>query len=186
MQGRENIDSLLAESFKALVLEESVEKITIKEITDQAGVIRPTFYNHFQDKYELLEWIIRTEVIDPVRPLILGGFVNESVILMFKNIYRDKSFYQRASRLEGQNSFMELCQKCVEELLLELFQGQIEKNQPLKWLTAERLSRYYANSICYVIISWIRSGYSIDPAELSEIYEYVISHSIKNILEELK
>ena len=34
----------------------SFDKITIKMITDQAGVIRPTFYNYFQDKYEVMEW----------------------------------------------------------------------------------------------------------------------------------
>ena len=59
-QGRNAIDTLLAESLKELTIKQPIEKITIKEITDKAGVIRPTFYNHFQDKYELLEWIIRT------------------------------------------------------------------------------------------------------------------------------
>ena len=59
-QGKSAIDTLLAESFKELALKQPIEKITIKEITDKAGVIRPTFYNHFQDKYELLEWIIDT------------------------------------------------------------------------------------------------------------------------------
>ena len=59
MQQKREVKVLLAESFKGLVLEKPVEKITIKEITDGAGVIRVTFYNHFQDKYELLEWICR-------------------------------------------------------------------------------------------------------------------------------
>ena len=53
-QGRNAIDTLLAESLKELTIKQPIEKITIKEITDKAGVIRPTFYNHFQDKYELL------------------------------------------------------------------------------------------------------------------------------------
>ncbi len=52
-QGKSAIDTLLAESFKELALKHPIEKITIKEITDKAGVIRPTFYNHFQDKYGL-------------------------------------------------------------------------------------------------------------------------------------
>ena len=59
-QVRTDIDQLLADSLKELAAKRPMEKITIKEITDKAGVIRPTFYNHFQDKFELLEWIIRT------------------------------------------------------------------------------------------------------------------------------
>ena len=52
MRHRNNVDRLLAESFKELACTTPIDKITIKEITDKAGVIRPTFYNHFQDKYE--------------------------------------------------------------------------------------------------------------------------------------
>ena len=65
-QGKNAVDTLLAESFKELHLKQPIEKITIKEITDKAGVIRPTFYNHFQDKYELLEWIIMSQIIEPI------------------------------------------------------------------------------------------------------------------------
>ena len=54
-QGKTAIDTVLAESLKELSQNQPLEKITIKEITDKAGVIRPTFYNHFQDKYELIE-----------------------------------------------------------------------------------------------------------------------------------
>lgn len=43
MPQKATVDKLLAESFKELVAVTPVEKITIKEITDKAGVIRPTF-----------------------------------------------------------------------------------------------------------------------------------------------
>ena len=82
-QGKSAIDTLLAESFKELALKQPIEKITIKEITDKAGVIRPTFYNHFQDKYDLLEWIIDKELLEPVEPLIQNGMINEALVLLF-------------------------------------------------------------------------------------------------------
>ena len=47
---KKDIEGLLADSFKELALEKPIEKITIREITDRAGVIRVTFYNHFQDR----------------------------------------------------------------------------------------------------------------------------------------
>ena len=49
--GSPDVERRLMDSFKALVRQYPVEKITIKQITDGAGVIRPTFYNHFHDKY---------------------------------------------------------------------------------------------------------------------------------------
>ena len=99
-QGRNAIDTLLAESLKELTIKQPIEKITIKEITDKAGVIRPTFYNHFQDKYELLEWIIRTELLEPVKPLIQNGMINQALIIIFAGIEKEKDFYTKASCLE--------------------------------------------------------------------------------------
>ena len=40
---KETVDLLLAEGFKELACQQPIEKITIKAITDKAGVIRPTF-----------------------------------------------------------------------------------------------------------------------------------------------
>ena len=66
-QIKELTKRLIANSFKELMLQIPFEKITIKMITDHASVIRPTFYNHFHDKYELVEWIVNDEIIDPDR-----------------------------------------------------------------------------------------------------------------------
>lgn len=185
-QGKSAIDTLLAESFKELALKQPIEKITIKEITDKAGVIRPTFYNHFQDKYDLLEWIIDKELLEPVEPLIQNGMINEALVLLFGSIERDKEFYTRASRLEGQNSFGSIAQSCVERVLLQVIKGQAEgRKSRYVWLTPERIAEYYAQSMCYVVITWIRSGMTISSRELAEIYNYMIKRSMTDILTEL-
>ena len=165
-QGKSAIDTLLAESFKELALKQPIEKITIKEITDKAGVIRPTFYNHFQDKYDLLEWIIDKELLEPVEPLIQNGMINEA--------------------LEGQNSFGSIAQSCVERVLLQVIKGQAEgRKSRYVWLTPERIAEYYAQSMCYVVITWIKSGMTISSKELAEIYNYMIKRSMTDILTEL-
>lgn len=185
-QGKSAIDTLLAESFKELAVRQPIEKITIKEITDKAGVIRPTFYNHFQDKYELLEWIISTELLEPVEPLIRNGMVSEALVLLFTQIENEKEFYTRASRLEGQNSFGSIAQSCVEKVLLSVIQNFSEGKEPKYiWLTPERIAEYYAQSMCYVVITWIQSGMTITAKELSEIYSYIIKRSMEDILNEM-
>ena len=185
-QGKGTIDTLLAESFKELVLKQSIEKITIKEITDRAGVIRPTFYNHFQDKYELLEWIVFTQLIEPMEPLIQAGMVHEALVLLFSNIEREKEFYLKACRLEGQNSFQSIAQKCAEKLLLKAITNASTGKEPkYVWLTPDRIAEYYAQSMCYVVISWMQSGMTISAKELAEIYDYMIKRSMDDILAEI-
>jgi len=185
-QGKRSIDLLLAESFKELAVKQSIEKITIKEITDKAGVIRPTFYNHFQDKYELLEWIIKVQLLEPIEPLVQNGMINEALTFLFTNIEKEKEFYSRAVRLEGQNSFGSIAQQCAEELLLKLIRkADSGKSGKYAWLTPERIAEYYAQSMCYVVITWIRTGMTTSARELTEIYQYMIKHSMEDVLEEL-
>ena len=61
---------LIANCFHELMLTTPFDKITIKMITGEAGLIRPTFYKHFQDKYEVLEWLFKTNVMDNVDLLL--------------------------------------------------------------------------------------------------------------------
>ena len=130
---KETTDLLLAESFKELACRQPIEKITIKAITEKAGVIRPTFYNHFQDKYELLEWIIKVQILEPTRPLIQAGLVDEALLLVFTSVKKEKEFYEKAVRLEGQ----------------------------------------------------IKSGMEVEPREITDIYNYMITRSMSQAMEEL-
>lgn len=185
-QGKNAVDILLAESFKELALKQPIEKITIKEITDKAGVIRPTFYNHFQDKYELLEWIIVTQIIEPIGPLLQNGMVHEALLLMFTSIEKEREFYIKACKLEGQNSFESIVKDCIKKVILAVIEEKVTgKKTPHEWLTPEHLAEYYSQSMCFVAISWIKSNMSIPAKEVADIYQYVIKRSLEDILSEM-
>lgn len=51
----------LAASLKKLLEKKTLDKITVKDITDDCGVNRQTFYYHFHDVYDLVEWIFVEE-----------------------------------------------------------------------------------------------------------------------------
>ncbi len=179
-----NVDELLAAGFKELACIQPVEKITIKEITDRAGVIRPTFYNHFQDKYELLEWIIQRETLDPIRPLVQAGMIDEALTLIFTAIEREKEFYTRVSRLEGQNSFESIAKSCILTILLEIMKDHAVFRTPRNsWITPEHIAEYYAQSMTYMVMTWIKSGMTVPPKEMVELYNYIITHSMQEVLE---
>lgn len=185
-QGKGNVDELLAESFKELACIQPIEKITIKEITDKAGVIRPTFYNHFQDKYELLEWIIMKEVLEPMRPLVQAGMLDEALTLVFTSLERDKEFYMKASRLEGQNSFESIVRDCISKVLLEVMKDHSMFRTPKnRWITPEHIAEYYAQSMCYIVMTWIKSNMAIPPKEMVEVYNYIIKHSMQEVLDRI-
>lgn len=182
MQSKKDVKLLLAQSFKELVLEKPVEKITIKEITDRAGVIRVTFYNHFQDKYELLEWICREELVNPVRLLLWNGMEKEALIFIFSGILNNKEFYGHVARLEAQNSFESIMLTCVMEIVLDYIKEHgVKWKEKYPWMTLEWVAKYYSQNMTFVLFSWINSGMQVPPADMVEMYNYLVRHSIMDL-----
>ena len=56
----------LVTALKKLLSKKELSKITISNITEECGVNRQTFYYHFKDIYDLLEWIFTNEVIEEI------------------------------------------------------------------------------------------------------------------------
>ena len=46
----------LEQSLKNLLREKPLSKITVTDITEDCGISRMTFYYHFKDIYDLVEW----------------------------------------------------------------------------------------------------------------------------------
>jgi AcrR family transcriptional regulator len=50
---------LLVDAFFALMAEKSFQAISVQDIAERATVNRATFYAHFEDKYALMDWVVR-------------------------------------------------------------------------------------------------------------------------------
>ena len=46
----------LEASLKKMLLKKPLDKITISDLTEDCGMNRMTFYYHFKDIYDLVEW----------------------------------------------------------------------------------------------------------------------------------
>ena len=53
----------LASALRELMKEVPFDKIQVSHICDRCGMNRKSFYYHFKDKYDLLNWIFDTEFI---------------------------------------------------------------------------------------------------------------------------
>ena len=52
----------LAQSLRKLLKERPLDKITVKDLVEDCGVNRQTFYYHFQDIYDLIAWSLNTGI----------------------------------------------------------------------------------------------------------------------------
>lgn len=177
--------ALIGDSLKSLMLQHPFEKITIKMITDEAGIIRPTFYNYFCDKYEVLEWIFSESIIEKVKGMFEQGMYSEGIKLLFVCMKNDSQFYKKALEVTGQNSFGDILEKYLYDLfIVELNDHFIEgkTNNPL--MTPNLVAAYYSLSLANLLKIWIQGefqAYSVE--DMVGAYEYLLTHSLMDYVD---
>lgn len=102
----------LARALKELMQEKSFEKISISDICTRCEMNRKSFYYHFIDKYDLVNWIFDTEFIATIQSVIHED--SWAVIYAISDLlYENRVFYKKALQIQGQNSFQEHFQEMM-------------------------------------------------------------------------
>lgn len=155
-------------------------------ITDQADVIRPTFYNHFRDKYEIFEVILNEELIKPLYELINIDMIPEATKMIFATIGKNHEFYQKAFEVTGQNSFEEiLTNKIIYLIAHGIEEKETQTIEAASILTKEQLVQYFATNLVMIIKMWLQSDWnkSVDADQIFEAYSFLITHDFQDFFE---
>lgn len=110
----------LADAIKALMQEMPFEKIGVAQICERCDMNRKSFYYHFRDKYDLINWIFDTEFIEVITEEQLTLPYEERMTFIAHAcdyFYQNRDFYRRALRIKGQNSFSDHFREVVRPLL---------------------------------------------------------------------
>lgn len=114
----------LAASLKELLQEEPFSKISVANICEKCNMNRKSFYYHFKDKYDLVNWIYDTEFFEIAKK---KNYTTEWEAMedICRYFYQNRNFYQKVLMIEGQNSFTgyfrELLLPVISEYLKNIF-----------------------------------------------------------------
>ena len=110
----------LATALRELMEEVPFDKIQVAHICERCDMNRKSFYYHFKDKYDLLNWIFDTEIIT----FIQGHSGEEKLKQRVEALqdvcnyfYENRDFYRKALKIQGQNSFSEHFREYIMPLL---------------------------------------------------------------------
>lgn len=155
----------ISEGMKALCQTKSFDKITISDLTGACGLNRQTFYYHFEDKFELLNW---TYYHDAFQYLVEGITLDnwddhlKTLLVIMK---RDKIFYSNTIKCQPDfftNYLFETTQTLFYEAMCKL-----DVSEQLPDADKRFHARFYAYGCCGVVTEWVRNGMKQTPEELS-------------------
>ena len=156
----------LAQSMKECMKTTSVANITVKQITDNCGVTRQTFYRNFMDKFDLINWYFDKLLLKSFEHMGMGKTVYEALVKKFTYIQEEQAFFVAAFRYDSQNSLREH----DFELILAFYEDLIrEKTGKAPVGNIHYLLEMYCQSSIYMTIRWVMGELVCMPEELAEI-----------------
>lgn len=85
----------------------AVENITVKQICEESGTSRQTFYRHFLDKYDLINWYFDCLLTESFDRMGQGRTVYDGLVRKFTYISDERAFFTAAFRSDEQNNLRE-------------------------------------------------------------------------------
>lgn len=157
----------MALALQELMRQHDFEKITVADITDRCDLHRQTFYYHFQDRYQLLDWLLYHELFQPFIEDITIENVYEHFYRLFDTIYADKPFYNTAMQIDMHDLYQQvgITSKKLFALVMEglspLKDGMTKKEELL-------FSEFFGYGISGIVLEWGISGMQASPEEMTE------------------
>ena len=167
---------LLAQSLQELMATTPLEKISVNDIVDHANVGRNTFYYHFEDKYDLVNWYFQSGI---TRFLVeLSAYSSWNALLAALETYflENKVFYCNALAYNGQNSL----QQYMFDYLRSIFeQNARELNPDASAEEIRKIGQFFAGAMMGILIPWVLSGMKSNTlSNMSELSIPVFNHEI--------
>lgn len=152
---------IFAKSLKKLMREESFAKISVKDITEECGLSRNSFYYHFKDKYELINWIFYEDMISNVNSFDDPLKLADSFISVCKCIYQNRDFYLTCFQYVGQNSLFETIHTMYYELWkVNLTVHYMDAKVQLSDTEIDLMAKLNAYALVGIISEWVKNGIS--------------------------
>lgn len=148
----------LASSLKELMEEKLFEKISVGDICEKCDMNRKSFYYHFKDKYDLVNWIFDTEFIVVAHKKNYED-VWDLLIAMSDFFYKNRNFYRKALCIKGQNSFSDH----FKELILPVISDRIQSVSDEKVMDFQ--VAFIADAVVIAIQRWLVENGTIEPEE---------------------
>lgn len=171
---------LIRKEFTELLKNKPIQSITVRELCERTGINRSTFYNHYQDVYDLLE---------KIEEEMLAELAEQLKKIAGENGLMSVSFFEGIFRFLRQN--MDICvvvlgdngDKRFLQRMLELGRKSCVQNYSLAFPKAseDEIEDFYAfvsNGCIGLMTRWIRQGMKKSPEELARVAKGIMTEAL--------
>ena len=171
---RKTSKEILAESFREVAESKNIDKITVKDITENCGYSPATFYRQFRDKYDLIAWDYTRELKNILSKMDGSKTEWQHTLLCVAHFFHDRKRYLanlflHTSGLESFISYMqEIHFQCLKEIVTKA------SGSPAIDAVTEMYIRLYVIGAVQFTCEWILGKFEATAQELAMVFEQTL------------
>ena len=175
----------LEASLKNLLLKKPLDKITINDITEDCGINRMTFYYHFKDIYDLIEWCCVEDAKKALEGKKTYDTWQQGFLQIFEAVLDNKPFilnvYHSISREQVEIYLYKLTYDLLIGVVEEKSAGMNVREEDKKFI-----ADFYKYAFVGLMLDWVRHDMKGDPHKIIEDLSVVVHGNMAAALERFR
>ena len=179
---RKTAKEILAESFREVAERKNIDKITVKDITENCGYSPATFYRQFRDKYDLIAWDYARELKSILAGLDGSRTEWQKAVRIAADFFQANKVYlaNLFQHTGGYESFIAYMQKTNFESLKGIAE-KVQGNGSLDTMTILYLRQYVFGTVQF-ICEWILGRIEATSDELAMVFEQTVPPPLQRFI----
>ncbi|MDQ0089488.1 putative dihydroxyacetone kinase regulator [Paenibacillus anaericanus] len=157
----------LAHSLKSLMEHTTINKISVQHLVDDCGLNRQTFYYHFQDIFDLLGWIYKTEAVESIAQYRSYSTWTDGFYKIFCYIESNKAFCCNTLDSLGRNHLDNYLYSVTNDLIMGVI-NELSSGINVRLEDKQFIANFYTLAFTGLVIQWMRDGMKEQPKQIIE------------------
>ena len=172
----------LAASLKNMLLKKPLNKITINDIAEDCGINRMTFYYHFKDIYDLVEWTCEEDAAKALEGKKTYNTWQQGFLNIFYAVLENKPFIMNVYRSVSREQVEIYLYRVTYDLLIGVV-NERSANMSVSEDDKKFIADFYKFAFVGIMLEWIKNDMKADPKQIVDRISNLIHGDITRALE---
>ena len=171
----------LEASLKKLLVQKPLNKITINDITEDCGVNRMTFYYHFKDIYDLVDWILAEDAAKAMEGRRGFGTWSEAYLDVLHQLQDNKTLVLNVYRSVGREQVEQYLYRLLDPILKDFADRECH-DITVQDADKQFVVDFYKYALVGMTLEWTRRDMKGDPKKMVERVSTMIHGDFRRAL----
>ena len=172
----------LEASLKNLLAKRPLDKITVTDITEDCGINRMTFYYHFKDIYDLVEWTCEEDAAKALEGKKTYNTWQQGFLNIFYAVLENKPFIMNVYRSVSREQVEIYLYRVTYDLLIGVV-NERSANMSVSEDDKKFIADFYKFAFVGIMLEWIKNDMKADPKQIVDRISNLIHGDITRALE---